>query len=359
LVLASNPGASGSQVSVDGISFFFQSQRAGWNAELSKNLVQFINGTKSSLDCAIYDLRDPTVLDALKNQNQRGRKLRIAYDAGKVQPGSTTVDPKPSGTDQALKSRGLDSVATPVHEIGGNLMHDKFLVRDGSSLWTGSANFTIGGLQLQDNNCLSIDAPKIAASHEHIFQDLLSSAHQHPIPGGTAPSSQSAGAVKFGGTSIVPYFAPSAGEGVETAVASALKDSKRVRVLVFLISDPGILQALSNFQSASSDIRGVYDPNGMRDATRGSGKDPALFWFLNDKRFVPAPSKAFNPKGEQDFMHNKVMILDDSKVITGSYNFSEHAETNDENLMMIDSPKVAQAYTAYFNALYAKYGGKA
>jgi len=358
LVLVSSFGTSGAKVSVDGISFFFQSQRAGWNAELTKNLVQFINETKSSLDCAIYDLRDPTVLDALKNQKQHGKKLRIAYDAGKAQSGSSMVDPKPSGTDQAIKSAGPDSVATPVHEIGGHLMHDKFLVRDGSSLWTGSANFTVGGLQLQDNNCLSLDAPKIAASYEHIFQDLLNPAHQHPTHSGTVTSSQSPSAVKIGGTSIVPYFAPSAGEGVETAIASALKKSKRVRVLAFLISDPGILQALSNFRSASSDIRGVYDKHGMSDATRGK-KDLSGFWFLNDKRFVPAPSHAFNPNGEQDFMHNKVMILDDIRVITGSYNFSENAEANDENLMIIDSPKVAQAYTAYFNALYTKYGGKA
>jgi len=66
---------------VDGISFFFQSQRAGWNAELIKNLLQFINETKSSLHCAIYDLRDPGVLDVSKNQNQHRKKVHIAYDA--------------------------------------------------------------------------------------------------------------------------------------------------------------------------------------------------------------------------------------------------------------------------------------
>jgi len=81
---------------------------------------------------------------------------------------------------------------------------------------------------------------------------------------------------------------------------------------------------------------------------------------VDDKeRFVAAPSHAFNPHREQDFMHNKVLIIDDHLVITGSYNFSENAESNDENLLVIDSPDAAEAYAAYFGALYAAYGGTA
>jgi phosphatidylserine/phosphatidylglycerophosphate/cardiolipin synthase-like enzyme len=54
-------------------------------------------------------------------------------------------------------------------------------------------------------------------------------------------------------------------------------------------------------------------------------------------------------------MHNKVMIIDDKVVITGSYNFSEHAEANDENLLIFESAALAGAYNQYFNALFAQY----
>jgi len=54
-----------------------------------------------------------------------------------------------------------------------------------------------------------------------------------------------------------------------------------------------------------------------------------------------------------DFMHNKVMIIDDKVVITGSYNFSENAEANDENLLIFESAALAGAYDKYFNALFA------
>jgi len=106
-------------------------------------------------------------------------KLRIAYDGGKtkqVGPNPST-DPKPAGTAQAIASAGLASVATPVHEKGGHLMHDKFLVRDGRSLWTGSGNFTHGGLELQDNNYLIFDSSSLAKIYTNTFEDLLQRSH--------------------------------------------------------------------------------------------------------------------------------------------------------------------------------------
>jgi len=70
-----------------------------------------------------------------------------------------------------------------------------------------------------------------------------------------------------------------------------------------------------------------------------------------------APSKPFDRSGNDtnNFMHNKVMIIDDKVVITGSYNFSENAEANDENMLVIESDAVAGAYDKYFNALFALY----
>jgi phosphatidylserine/phosphatidylglycerophosphate/cardiolipin synthase-like enzyme len=52
-------------------------------------------------------------------------------------------------------------------------------------------------------------------------------------------------------------------------------------------------------------------------------------------------------------MHHKVIIIDDELVITGSYNFSKNAKKqNDENCIMIQSPRIAQLYIEEFNKLY-------
>ena len=91
---------------------------------------------------------------------------------------------------------------------------------------------------------------------------------------------------------------------------------------------------------------------------QGIGKQlPAnLFWFARkNKRFVVAPSHAFSQNDNNDFMHNKVMVIDDRIVVTGSYNFSESAESNDENVLILESSPVDAAYTAYFEGLFAQY----
>ena len=77
--------------SQNGLDIYFQSQRAGLDAQLVSRLVNFINATQTSLDCAIYDLRQPDVLNALAGVVQAGKQLRIAYDASGQQSG--TGDP--------------------------------------------------------------------------------------------------------------------------------------------------------------------------------------------------------------------------------------------------------------------------
>jgi phosphatidylserine/phosphatidylglycerophosphate/cardiolipin synthase-like enzyme len=53
-------------------------------------------------------------------------------------------------------------------------------------------------------------------------------------------------------------------------------------------------------------------------------------------------------------MHDKVAIIDDHIVITGSFNWSQVAtEVNRENLIVIDSVVVASSYEQNFQQNYA------
>ncbi|HEX8730529.1 MAG TPA: phospholipase D-like domain-containing protein [Ktedonobacterales bacterium] len=361
------------------INAYFQSKRAGLDAQLVERIVAFIDATNYSLDCAIYDLRHPDILAALARVAARPHiRLRIAYDNSGERNGGLEGDPKPSGTAEAIAEAGLAPHATGIHEHGRHLMHDKYLVRDGRTVWVGSANFTAGGLELQDNNCLAIQSQALAALYSASFEELISPQHTHSDgrlrqadPAPTPP------AVTVDGARITPYFAPAAGEGIEDTLVEALRHARRVRIMAFLIGDPGVLEALRPFASDHHfDIRGIYDPHGMEDVTRASGHHGATahagrtgkgkrdetsaagdadFWFLRDPRFIAAPTHGFSPGREQDFMHNKVIVVDDHLVFTGSYNFSENAEANDETMLAIDSPPLAHAYTAYFDALASAY----
>ncbi len=335
-------------------TFYFQSKRAGVDELSSKQLVDFIHAARKSLDVAIYDLKEPSVLQALLDVANAGKvKVRIRYDAttgSKISGGSKTVDPKPP-TTPVVKGAGLSGIAEPISDKGRHLMHNKFIIRDGKTVWSGSGNFTIGGLHLQDNNYFVIESPKAAAAYQQIFDGLKQISHGPAI----TPSSLTLGDVKL---TIFSSTQAKEVEGIETDVVKALKGAKTVRIMAMLISDPGILQAL--FDLRKQDIKGVLDPHEMKQVMKPphgqSHVDPKLFWFANgDPRFVAALSHAFSKNDQNDFMHNKVMVINNKTVVTGSYNFSENAERNDENMVIIESPVIAAAYTRYFDALFKQY----
>jgi PLD-like domain len=347
----------GTTLALEGIRAYFQSQRAALDAHLVARLVAFLDDAHDSIDCAIYDLRHPRILDALARAVARGVRVRIAYDAGKEHAGGMSADPKPSGTEAALVNAGLLPHATAVHERGRHLMHDKFVLRDEHDVWVGSANFTVGGLELQDNTCLTISSRDLVTHFAITFAGLLQPQHRHTRLA-TALATAASSGVMVGSTSIAPFFAPAAGESIEQELISAIRGARKIRLLAFLLSDPGILQALAPLAGQPQfDIRGVYDPHGMEDVLHYTTQDHALFWFMRDPRFVAAPSHAFSEQREQDFMHNKTFVFDDRLVFTGSYNFSENAEANDEVVLKIASEPLAAAYTHYTDVLFSTYGG--
>src|SRR5713101_8579760 len=194
--------ASIATFTTQGLAFYFQSKRAGIDGKAISQLVKFIQGAKHSLDVAIYDMRNADVLKALKGMSTKVQ-LHILYDAGKAGGSSTTVDPKVSTTAQAIKAAGLQAFAQPVKEKGGHLMHDKFIVRDGASVWSGSGNFTNGGLLLQDNNFFTMDSPAIAAVYSKMVGDLSSPGHTvSHTPGVTSSPLK----VKIGNISVTVFF---------------------------------------------------------------------------------------------------------------------------------------------------------
>ena len=54
-------------------------------------------------------------------------------------------------------------------------------------------------------------------------------------------------------------------------------------------------------------------------------------------------------------MHNKFAIIDGSTIISGSYNWTKSAyQRNDENLLIIHRPDVAQRYMQRFAGLWMR-----
>jgi phosphatidylserine/phosphatidylglycerophosphate/cardiolipin synthase-like enzyme len=84
-------------------------------------------------------------------------------------------------------------------------------------------------------------------------------------------------------------------------------------------------------------------------------KTPAFESLVRYGHLVGKITTPWTPASPHDFMHNKVIVVDDT-VITGSYNFSRNAECNAENILLIDSPTLAAAYRTYIRRLAERYG---
>lgn len=50
---------------------------------------------------------------------------------------------------------------------GSSLMHNKYIIRDGSSVWMGSANFTDDAWTLQENNIVQVASKELAGAESH------------------------------------------------------------------------------------------------------------------------------------------------------------------------------------------------
>jgi phosphatidylserine/phosphatidylglycerophosphate/cardiolipin synthase-like enzyme len=80
-------------------------------------------------------------------------------------------------------------------------------------------------------------------------------------------------------------------------------------------------------------------------------------WARGNRRragLVGKNSTPYTPTGRHNFMHNKVLVIDDT-VITGSYNFSRSAQFNAENILFIESTSLAEGYSVYIDHLIQKY----
>lgn len=127
------------------------------------------------------------------------------------------------------------------------------------------------------------------------------------------------------------YFTP--GNRVEMAIAEVIAAARqRILVQAYSFTNPLIVQALAEAKSRGVDVIVLLDKSNRNqkysaaDFTSHSGIET----LIDDKHAIA---------------HNKVMIIDDQIVITGSYNFTRAAEkSNAENLVIIESVPIAEKY---------------
>lgn len=131
-------------------------------------------------------------------------------------------------------------------------------------------------------------------------------------------------------TSITPYFSPP-GPPLENIVVAAI-DSAHSQILVqaFDLNSDAICAALKRAYRNHVRVKVLVD---KRNETENNSCIDEPGWRI--------PTRIDDEGG---YAHNKIMIIDSSIVITGSYNFTEHAKKNEENLLVIHDSSIARQY---------------
>src|ERR687887_486797 len=106
---------------------------------------------------------------AIRDAHARGVAVRILYNVDHANP--IPVPPPPEPDVELISSLGVPSRA-----IAGvpDLMHHKFVVRDGETVWTGSTNWTDDSWSRQENLIATVDSRDLAHAFTLAFEELWS-----------------------------------------------------------------------------------------------------------------------------------------------------------------------------------------
>jgi phosphatidylserine/phosphatidylglycerophosphate/cardiolipin synthase-like enzyme len=349
-------------------------------AQVAVRFAAFVDAARTSLDIAIYHfhLKGPagaTVMAALKAARGRGVAIRIATfreparrsTAPAVRRGdghtAQCLDPMPAEAlgAQAPSLQGLEVAPLPhgiqTEPIGGegHLMHSKYMIRDGEAIWMGSANFTLEAWSVQDNNIVILeDAAHLARYYQTDFDELWASGRL------AGTGRQDHGSLQVGPTPVEVDFSPGDGADLEATLARLLAGTRHdIHIASMVITSGPILEALAAALERGVRLTGVYDGSQMatvqvgwdrgRAAGTVNGKPSA--WAKVKARLVAKPSDACRPGASYNLMHNKTLVLDGATVVTGSFNFSDNAAHNAENVLVLHDAKLARQYSEYIENL--------
>ncbi len=328
-------------------------------------LLGFIGLAQRTLDLAIYDahFRDDlgdSVVAALDAAEARGVAVRAVYNQMHGDAEKPVSGDPPSGPSILQRL----AAAVPSQSIPGepDLMHHKYIVRDGATVWTGSTNWTSDAWTRMENMVITVDSADLAAAYTQDFEQLWTKKHVDRT--GTFDDAAESILYKGSPMSIRAIFSPGRGRAISSTIAKHIAAAdRRIRICSPVLTSAKILGALSErVDEVGLDAKLVVDGPQMAQACRQWGDDPRTAWKVPMYRHVESSgflvAKASTPwrpgDGLHDFMHAKVVVCDDI-VVTGSYNCSRSGERNAENVLEIVSQTFADECAAFIDQVHNRY----
>lgn len=288
---------------------------------LDEQLADAIDEAERTVDVAAYDFDLERVADALIRAHERGLRVRLVTD---------------SDYADELGPVRLEAAGIPVvYDERGAFMHDKFVVLDEAAVWTGSWNLTDYGTYRNNNNVVIVESQALAQNYTTEFEEMFEEGAFGPTSPAETPYSQ----VEVGEILVENYFG--AEEEIAPRIIEQLEEAETsIQFLAFTFTDDGISGAMNRKHREGVLVQGVVE-------SRNAGS------MGSDVEALQKAGADVLKDGNPYNMHHKVIIIDGTIVITGSYNFTRNAaDSNDENVLIIHSPGIAASYLREFDRVY-------
>jgi phosphatidylserine/phosphatidylglycerophosphate/cardiolipin synthase-like enzyme len=327
---------------------------------LDKAILGFIGRADADnrlrLDIAAYHLTHPDIIAAIKKVGPRARVcLCWKKPDDKTQNGQAARELR-KGNVEVFQRQKVRAIS-----------HDKFIVLKDQhdqprAVLMGSANFTRGGVSLQNNVSHVIENPVLAQKYRDTFELLIEEDNE-------ALYEQNTNWMKVG-TDLELNFSPhrkNQRTDLDHFVELVRAATSNIFFATLRATDEKLIKALVEPANKNVVVRGLVD----KVYEKGDG-EVLLYHHAYDRTPDVAPAtnslgtadpltKELGRRGFTPLVHHKFIIIDygspECAVITGSANYSNNSSNNnDENTLVVHrDQRIAQMYLGEFHRVYEHY----
>jgi phosphatidylserine/phosphatidylglycerophosphate/cardiolipin synthase-like enzyme len=291
---------------------------------ITKRVVELLDGAKQTVDLAQFTFSVAEIADAVERAHARGVVVRLAMDAAQDRQGSRANDLKQKGVDVRFVA------GKPAGSQAG-LQHAKFMLVDGTTLLTGSANFSSTGTTINEENAIVVRA---AAAHPLLtgFSCHFTAIWDRNFDAAGACSNQD---VAFAPSSVPRNM-------IRDRIRAAT-DSVDVIMHHFTFAD--LVKELTTAAQRGVRVRVLLNAT-TRTEHQGVTWS-ALVAAGGEIRYKQVDESTFQ------LLHHKLAVIDGKTLISGSGNWSGNAFFNNfENYVVYGQPRVVQTFRALYHRLW-------
>jgi phosphatidylserine/phosphatidylglycerophosphate/cardiolipin synthase-like enzyme len=300
----------------------------GVDAFLSSAIV----AARESIDIAVRNLNLDSITGALIVANRRGIPVRVVAES----------DSMLGRTDFEVL---IDAGIAVVEDQQPGLMNNRFVIIDHKEVWTGSLNYDLGGVFREYNTLVRISSPEVAADYTQEFNEMFENNQFGPLVAPQTPYP----VVDIQGTRVEVLFSPD--DIVVSRLSQLIAEAQQnISFLVYSFASEDLGTNIRAKATEGVMIGGVleFDPVNPDQVD----PNPNLMEELN---FFREAGLNVLLDRNPEVLHHKIMVIDGKIVVIGSYDFTNRAEIeNDENVLIIHNEMVAQKFMEEFERVLSR-----